>query len=778
MRPVERFEYESECLFPVFLHRRAALIALLFGCLALGVQSRAIAQNHATWSDYGGGADSSQYSALRQINRNNVSQLQIAWVFPTGDDNRYFFNPIEVHGLTYVLAENNSIVSLNAKTGKKVWVHRADPHTEIITDRGINYWESKDGRDRRLLFSSNHFLQAIDARTGKSILSFGTRGRVDLKEGLGRRPTTLSLVQSTTPGRVFENLLILGSATNQGYGSAPGDIRAFDVRSGRLVWVFHTIPHPGEVGYNTWPKDAWKRVGGANCWGEMSLDVKRGIVYVPTASPKYNFYGADRHGADLFGDCLLALDARTGKLLWYFQMVHHDIWDYDNTAAPKLLTVWHDGRRVDAVAQAAKTGFVWVFDRVTGKPLWPVEERPEPQSDVPGEETWPTQPFPLKPPPFARQTFFASDLSPFISDPQELARFRREMGAARNGGLFTAPSLTGTIEMPGNSGGANWGSAAVDPFDGSLYVVSMDLPCLLKLEPDEMRGASRGESIEQRGHFLFESNCRLCHGADLKGSPPAIPSLVGVGTRVTPGQIESIVRQGRGPMPGFPRFERTDLQSLIAFLLNPAASAPPSRAARVLAAGGEPGPARASGAVRYLSGFGFMMTSSGTAAIKPPWSSLTAYDLNTGTIKWQIPLGDVPELAAKGIRNTGFPFPKTGPVVTGGGLIFTATRDHFVRAYDRATGKVLWEKRLGTALQGIPSVYEAGGREYLVVCAAAPEVTDTGSQRRIHGAYVAFALPSASRQTRDTQRSAALSSRKQTRGDGGSPRFNVDNPRP
>jgi quinoprotein glucose dehydrogenase len=752
-RLVHVFEYLSENLFrAAALRRSAALMALYFGCFALGSRSAAVAQNYTKWSDYAGGEESSQYSALREINRTNVTQLQIAWVFRTGDDNRYFFNPIEVHGLTYVLAENQSIVALNAETGKIVWVHRPDPQTDIITDRGINYWESKDGRDRRLLFSSNHRLRAIDARTGKTILSFGNRGRVDLKQGLGRDPSTLSLVQSTTPGRVFENLLILGSATNQGYGSAPGDVRAFDVRSGRLVWVFHTIPHPGEFGYNTWPKHAWKRVGGANCWGGMSVDVKRGIVYVPTASPKYNFYGADRHGADLFGDCLLALDARTGKLLWYFQMVHHDIWDYDNADAPKLITVWHDGRRVDAVAQVGKTGFVWVFDRVSGKPLWPIVERPEPRSDVPGEETWPTQPFPLKPPPFARQTFHADDADPFISDPQEALRVRQEIEVARNRGLFTPPALADTMEMPGNSGGANWGSAAIDPSNGSLYVASMDLPCVLKLEPEVTGQASRGEPIEQQGHFLFESNCRSCHGADLKGLPPAIPSLVNIGKRFSGAQIESIVREGSGPMPGFPRLPKADVRALIAFLLNPAGvKGSQPRPAKSSAAGTKPKATHDSGVVRYLSGFGFMMTSSGTPAIKPPWSSLTAYDLNTGTVKWKIPLGDVPELAKKGIHGTGFPFLKTGPVVTGGGLIFTATRDHMVRAYDEATGKVLWEKRLRTPLQGIPSVYEAGGREYLVVCAAAPEVTDPASQLRIRGAYVAFALPHLSRAGRPSR---------------------------
>ena len=343
------------------------------------------AQSRKSWSDYGGAADSAQYSALSEINRSNVNKLQVAWTYPTGDNNKYSFNPLVADGLIYVLGKNNSIIALDAATGKEVWALPADPDTKVITSRGINYWESKDRSDRRLLFASNHFLRAIDARTGKPIPSFGVDGRVNLKEGLDRDPASIRLVQSTTPGRVFEDLLILGSATNQGYGSAPGDIRAFNVRTGKLAWSFHTVPRPGEFGYDTWPKDAWKRVGGANVWTELSVDEKRGIVYAPTASAKYNFYGADRSGANLFSDCLLALDARTGKRLWHYQMVHHDIWDYDGATAPKLLTVQHEGKPVDIVALPTKQGFVWVFDRVTGKPLWPIEERPVPASDMPGE---------------------------------------------------------------------------------------------------------------------------------------------------------------------------------------------------------------------------------------------------------------------------------------------------------------------------------------------------------------------------------------------------------
>jgi quinoprotein glucose dehydrogenase len=601
----------------------------------------AAAQDHKTWSDYGGAADSAQYSALSQINRSNVSKLEVAWTYPTGDNAKYAFNPLVVEGRVYVLAKGNSIAALDAATGQEIWVHPADPDTTLITSRGLNYWQSKDGSDRRLLYCSNHFLRAIDALTGKPISNFGQDGRVNLKEGLDRDPAKIKLVQSTTPGRVFEDLLILGSATNEGYGSAPGDIRAFDVRTGKLVWTFHTIPRPGEFGYDTWPKDAWKRVGGANVWGELTVDPKRGALYAPTASAKYNFYGADRNGADLFSNCLLALDARTGKRLWHYQMVHHDIWDYDDATAPKLLTVHHDGKLIDAVAQVTKQGFVWVFDRVTGAPLWPIEERPVPQhSDMPGEQTWPTQPFPVKPPPFARQKFTVDDLSPYLSA-ADRARFRDDILSARNEGLFTPPGQRNTIEMPGNNGGANWGGAATDPTNGSLFVVSKDLPAMLHLA----KNAEADKSL-----------------VDSSGD-------------------------------------------------------------------------------HYYSGFGFMIASDGLSPIAPPWSSLTAYDLNTGVIRWKIPLGDVPQLAAKGIRNTGSMYPKVGPVATAGGLIFTGTRDRRVRAIDSSTGKVLWDYELKAALEGMPAVYEIEGRQYVVFCAAAQAGLTPATEEKILGAYVAFALP-------------------------------------
>jgi len=593
-----------------------------------------LGQDFKSWKDYGGGPHSSQYSALNQINRSNVSKLQVAWSYRIGENKKYFFNPVVVDNLAYVMSENNSIVALEATSGKQVWKYTQPADTKAITNRGINYWESKDRKERRLLFASNHVLRALDARTGKLIESF----QVDLKEGLGRDPKLLTVVQSMSPGRVFEDLIIMGTATNQGYGSAPGDIRAYDVRTGKLAWTFHTIPRPGEEGYDGWPKDAWKTVGGANVWTEMTVDEKRGVLYAPTASAKYNFYGKDREGHNLFADCILALDARTGKKIWHYQMVHHDIWDYDGATAPKLLTVKHGGKQIDAVAVVTKQGFIFVFDRDTGKPLWPIEERKVPKTDMPGETTWVSQPYPAQPPPFSRQSFTVDDLSPFLS-PADRAKFRDAILSARNEGLFTPPAARGVIQMPGNNGGANWGGAAVDPAAGTLVVVSKDLPCLLKLDKRD---------------------------AEVPGMTPE---------------------------------------------------------------------------ERYESAFGFMIASDGLSAIKPPWTSLTVYDLNKGTIKWQIPLGEVPELAAKGFKNTGTHYPKVGPVVTAGGLIFTGTRDRKVRAFDIETGKLLFEHEVPMALEGIPAVYEVNGKQYIVFCASAQAGLIPATQKPIDGSYIAFTLP-------------------------------------
>jgi len=717
----------------------------------------AVAQRrYTTWSTYLGDDDSSHYSALKQINRSNVTKLQVAWTYPTDDQVTYLFNPIVVGHTMYVLAKDFSVVALDAATGREIWVHKTrSPDAPAITagdggwglkHRGINYWQSKTGSDRRLILPIDQRIEEIDARTGLSIKSFGRDGSVNLAEGLGRDPESIRQIQFDTPGRVFENLLIVGSATGEEYWSPPGDIRAYDVRTGKLVWTFHTVPHPGEAGYDSWPKEAWKYVGGTNCWGEMSLDEKLGIIYIPTGAPTYDFYGADRLGNNLFSDSLLALDARTGNLIWYYQLVHHDLWDYDATAAPQLLTVRHNGRSVPVVAEAGKNGFLYVFNRVTGAPLWPIVERPVPKSDMPGEVASPTQPFPTTPPPFARQKFTVDDVDPYVLTPEQRASWKQRIQAAVNKGMFTPPGLTDTIQMPGNLGGANWGSTFADPNSGMMYVVSMDIPAILRDEPKQPPRPKKtdermhpgaeipaGTGAEQ-GMVVYKENCQRCHGPDRTGAPPAIPSLVDAPAHFGEVTIKTVVTNGAGNMPPFPGLNDAALNVLLAYLSN--RSGGPINPPIETGSGLPPPYPEGSGApsVRYWSGYGTEPT-----IVGPPWSTLTAYDLNRGDIKWQVPLGVAPQAAAEQVKDSGIIKPRGGAVITGSGLVFYATSDEAkLRAYDQATGKVLWTTDLPAASHGVPAVYEQGGREYIVVCAAANKWPAT---EPVHRAYIAFALP-------------------------------------
>jgi glucose dehydrogenase len=620
------------------------------------------------WDQYLGGADSSQYSSLSQIDKRNVGQLEVAWTYPTTEN--YLFNPLVVGNTMYVLAKGRSIVALDAATGRELWVHANEG---AVGTRGMNYWRSPDGSEERLLYVNAGHLTAIDAKTGETIRSFGTDGRVDLRIGLDGDITTIRALQTSNPGRIFEDTIIMSlPAGGGGYASAPADIHAYDVRTGAQRWIFHTVPRPGEFGADTWPEGGLGNYGGVHNWSESTVDSELGIVYIPTGTARYDFYGGNRHGENLFGNSLLALDARSGKRLWHFQTIHHDLWDYDLPTAPKLLTVVHDGLTIPAIAQPSKQGFVYVFNRITGAPLWPIEERPVPQSDTPGEMSWPTQPFPTAPPPFARQRFTEADINPHISA-EDQAKVREFLRAARNEGLYTPPSLQGTVMMPGHNGGTNWGGSAVDPKNGRLYVVSKELPTTANLRAPQTPapGVAPGPA----------------------GGPP-----------------------GGGPGGG--------------------ANRPPPL----------PPPNAGPDFIPYTAPADFMIQqSTGLSAIGPPWSQITAYDLNQGTILWQKPDGDVASLAAKGIVGTGSHAPRGGVVATGGGLLFIGTSsDRKFRAYDADTGQVLWSYDLPAATEGVPAVYSVGGKQYVAIAVGGNGLFSQGLDQPEPGPgqYMVFALGS------------------------------------
>jgi quinoprotein glucose dehydrogenase len=583
----------------------------------------------------------------------------------------------------------------------------------------VTYWT--DGKEQRILATIGPWLYALDARTGRRIPTFGVAGRASLKAGLGPQAQE-NFVVSTTPGTLFEDFLVMPTRVGEAQDAAPGWIQAFNVRTGTLAWVFRTIPYPGEAGYDTWPRDAYKNidVGSANCWAGMSIDRARGLLYVPTGSAAPDFWGGHRLGSDLFANCLLALDARTGKLRWYYQCVHHDIWDRDLPAPPNLVTIRHAGRQVDAVAQITKSGRIFVFDRVTGDPLFPIEEVPVPPSPLAGEEAWPTQPIPALPEPFARQSVTVDDLSPYAENREALAA---ELRQARVG-AFQPFGTDETILLPGFDGGGEWGGAAVDP-DGILYVNASEMAWIGSMrpapKPDELAGLSPGRR-------LYAQYCAGCHGADRQGLPASgVPSLVDLGQRLKRDDVVALIGTGRKMMPAFPMLAEADRALLADSLFG------------VEKAGDGPAmpPKAAMPYVPYrFNGYKKFLDSNGYPAIRPPWGSLTAIDLNTGKKKWQVTLGEFKELTAKGIPLTGTEN-YGGPVVTAGGLLFiAATKDGMFRAFDKRTGKLLWETELPAAGFATPCTYEVAGKQYVVVsCGGSKLNTAKGDS------YVAFALP-------------------------------------
>jgi quinoprotein glucose dehydrogenase len=639
-----------------------------------GTARAAAAQPYTTWQAYAGGAHSSQYSALAHINRNNVSKLEVAWSYPvTGTS---IFNPVVIDGIMYVPAGGGALAAIDAATGKEIW--RKDGAAPSGA-RGMNYWESPDRSDRRFIYLQRGDVVAVNARDGELITSFGINGRVDLREAMERKPA--GPVGTSNPGRIFENLFIIPLPGGANYGGPPSDVHAYDVRTGKLAWIFHVIPHEGEFGYDTWPEGHWTRGGGGHNWSEFTVDEEHGIAFIGFGSPRYDFYGGDRKGNNLFANSLVAIDARTGKRIWHQQLIHHDLWDWDIPQSAKLLTIRQNGKPRQVVAQATKQGFLYVFDRLTGQPIWPIEERPVPQTDVPGEWTSPTQPFPTKPAPFAKQSFTEKDINPYL--PKEAQdELRARLRSYRNEGLFTPPSFEGSVQMPGHNGGANFGTSAVDPDRGEFYVVHKSLPTMIRLSLPAAPGAGRAGG----------------GGGGGRG---------GGNTIVTAEQKAELMAK-----------------------------------AKALVDAAQGAQVRFTSPVNFMN---INFEGGSMTAAAPPWSEMVKYDLNTGEIVWRIPTGVQEAPPEYKIPNdTGVQFPRNAPLVTAGGLIFLATGpERKVRAYDRDTGKELWVHGLPNGAEGMPATYQVNGRQFVVLPVAQPNGTFPATFRAAGAASPAGPAPGA-----------------------------------
>jgi quinoprotein glucose dehydrogenase len=706
------------------MQSRFLLIVVSAGIFLIAARKLSmLAENvgHTDWTEYLGGPDRNHYSALTQINPDNVTKLQPAWSYSAPDSGQMQMNPIIVNGILYGVTAGVRAFAINASTGEEIWNFGDKSTLGSNTSRGVAYWEK--GSDKRILHTIGAYLYALNANDGRLIESFGENGRVDLHEGLPEDARDKYLV-SNTPGTIFNDLIIMPVRLSEDTDAAPGDIRAFNVKTGKLAWTFHTIPYPGEFGYETFPGDAYKNTytGGANNWAGMAIDRKRGIVYIPTGSAGYDFYGGLRKGKNLFANCLLALDARTGKRIWHFQTIHHDLWDRDLPAPPNLITVMHKGHKVDAVAQISKQGYVFLFDRTNGKPLFPIEEVSVPKDALPGEYAWPTQPVPLKPTPFAREShrLTEDDISPFAPDRDSLiARFKTYRKKR-----FSLPSQEGTIMLPGFDGGAEWGGAAADPATGVLYVNSNEMPWILTMK-ETIR--SNDLSAMSEGKKVYTTYCTPCHGQDRNGNTKSgYPSLINIGSRRNKGYVSTIISSGKGMMPGFTTISTGEKQALVSFLFGDEKQEAPSVA-------------HTSAKVRvpYQStGYNKFLDVNGHPAIKPPWGTLNAIDMNTGEYVWKIPLGEEESLKSKGVHNTGTEN-YGGPVVTASGLLFiAATKDGKFRAFDKNTGELLWETKLPAAGFATPATYQVNGKQFVVIaCGGTKLGTAKGNQ------IVAFALP-------------------------------------
>ena len=745
--------------------KKVSISFLLFGLLIVCVilsncksNTKDAAIAYSTWGAYAGSKDGIRYSSNSQITTQNVSQLQVAWTYnsfdrDTANRTQNQCNPIMVDGILYGTTPRLKLFAINAASGKQQWLFdpavedtsaKNDPYAFYKVSRGMVYWRDEKGDDQRLLYSVGAKTYCINVLDGKPVRSFGNKGLINLAENLDREIGVNAFVAGTTPGVIFKDLLIVGTRVAESADAAPGHIRAFDVRTGERRWIFHTIPHPGEFGYDTWPdKEAWNKLGGANSWAGMSLDEKRGIVYVPTGSIGGDFYGGIRKGTNLFANSLIALDAATGKYLWHYQVVHHDLWDRDLPANPNLVTIKHDGKDIDAVAQITKHGYIFLFDRTNGKPVFPIEEKPVPTNGLPGEELWPTQPIPTLPEPFARQKFGPEDVTDLTPETHQEMMEKYKMVKYQT--MFAPPSKDGSWIFPGFDGGGEWGGAAVDPESGILYVNASEIPWALTMI-DVPKTDANDQSPKGIGHGVYNKYCIACHGPELKGNGSAFPSLINIDKKYSGDQVKKLMETGRNMMPAFKQIPENEKHALLAFLLNtPSKERVSSDGNRAVMPKEPASQATANVASKKsildevpftMTGYNRFLDKDGYPAVKPPWGTLNAVDLNSGKLLWKVPLGEFEELKKKGIPATGTQV-YGGPVVTKGGLIFIAsTQDEKIRAFDKKTGKVLWEAKLPAAGYATPATYVIEGRQFVVIACGGGKIgSKSGDQ------YVAFALP-------------------------------------
>ncbi len=672
---------------------------------------------YTTWNSYLGGPDRNHYSTLSQITLDNVTQLKVAWSYSAPDSGQMQMNPIVVDTILYGVTAALRAVALDARTGREIWRFGDSLNLENSTSRGVAYW-SRD-KDKRILFTQGAHLFALDASTGKPISSFGENGKIDLHSGL---PTSAKnkFVVSNTPGTIYTDLIVMPIRLSEGRGAAPGDIMAFNVITGKLEWAFHTIPYPGEPGNETWEDpDSYKSetVGAANNWAGMSLDEETGILYVPTGSAAPDFYGGQRRGSNLYANTLLALDAQTGKLLWHYQFTHHDLWDRDPPAPPNLLTITRAGEKIPAVAQVTKQGYVFLFNRATGEPLFDIEELPVPKSNLRGEKTWATQPFPIKPRPFARQSNLLTDkdLSPYAENSEELlAQFN---DADKR--IYAPPSLDPVLLLPGYDGAAEWGGAAADPDEGIIYINSNEMAWFLQMKKDSL------DTSLPLGKRTYNKYCVVCHQKDRKGLVASgYPSLVNLKSTHGKETVARTIKKGKGMMTGFPQLEKAEMDALLQFLYG--------EEIKQTIAESETKPIETT---YKHTGYKKFLDSNGLPAISPPWGTLHAINLNSGDYLWSVPFGETMTLKEKGFPQTGCEN-YGGPVVTKNGLLFIgATKDGYFRAFNKKNGKLLWEYKLPAPAFATPAMYEVNGKQYIAIACGGDKLgTEKGNQ------IMAFAL--------------------------------------